>query len=527
MTGFLSAHGAELAGLALEHLGLVAVTMAIAIALAVPTGVLISRRPRLAGPVLGAASVAQTIPSLALFGFLIPLDWRLGELRLLGGIGAGTAVTALVIYALLPILRNTYTGLRGVDPALLEAGTALGMTPSQRLFGLELPLATGPIVAGIRTATVLTVAMATIAAAIDAGGLGKYIFRGLRMNDNGLILAGALTSAAIALGADALFGLLERAIAKRRPRPRAVSPRRRLALALGATAVVALGVGLFGAFGRPASGRPPVAIGAKDFTEQLILGELLAQEVEARGEAVLRRFDLGGSLAHEALVAGEIDAYVEYTGTALLAILKAPMLTDPAAVYAKVKEAYRDRYEATWGRPLGFDNTFAILVRSQDAKALKLRTVSDVARRAPRRWVLGFGQDFMSRPDGYAGFAKAYGLRPAAPPREMELALTYRALADGSVDLIAGNATDGLIARYGLTQLVDDRRYFPPYAAAPVARRASLTAHPALAEAIEALAGKVSAETMRALNDAVDNQHQSAREVVADFRLRSGLAAGS
>jgi glycine betaine/choline ABC-type transport system substrate-binding protein len=236
---------------------------------------------------------------------------------------------------------------------------------------------------------------------------------------------------------------------------------------------------------------------------------------------VVRRFDLGGSLAHQALVAGEIDVYVEYTGTALMAILKAPPMTDPAAVRAKVEAEYATRFGLAWTEPLGFDNTFAILVRGEDARREHLRTISDAARLAPG-WRAGFGPDFMVRADGYAAFAKAYHLAFAAPPREMDLALTYRALRDGQVDLVAGNATDGMIARYGLVQLADDRRFFPPYDAAPVVRREVL-ARPAVREALAALGGRVDVADMRALNDAVDAKGEAPRAAVAAFLKREGL----
>ncbi|MFN3429287.1 MAG: glycine betaine ABC transporter substrate-binding protein, partial [Candidatus Sericytochromatia bacterium] len=266
-----------------------------------------------------------------------------------------------------------------------------------------------------------------------------------------------------------------------------------------------------------------IVVGSKDFTEQLILGELVAQTIERQAKlGVTRRFDLGGNLAHDALVAGEIDAYVEYTGTALMAVLKQPPQTDPASVLKQVKTDYATRFNLTWTEPLGFGNTFAILVRADEAEKHHLKTISQAAALAPR-WRAGFGQDFMSRPDGYAGFARAYGLRFSGAPREMDLSLTYRALKDGQVDLIAGNATDGLIARYGLVQLEDDRRYFPPYDAVPVVRQAVLDAHPALRGAFKRLGGVLTVDAMRELNFQVDGERRDPKAVVADFLTKRGL----
>lgn len=514
---FIIRNQREMLELILEHLFLVLVSTGIAVAIGVPLGILLTRRPQLSKPVLGFANIMQTVPSLALFGFLIPVNLVLFDVKVVGGIGARTAIVALVLYALLPIIRNTFTGIRGVDPAIREAGRGMGMTDRQLLFQVELPLALGVIISGIRVATVICVGTATIAAAIDAGGLGRYIFRGLRMNDNVLILAGAVPAALIAIGADLFLGYVERAMQARE----AVKTTSRR-IAWSAAAAVAF-IAVF-AFLNYSAGKATakISVGSKDFTEQVILGELLAQAIEVKTPlSVERRFDLGGSLAHEALVAGEIDTYVEYTGTALLAILKAPPLKDPREVYRRVKEEYERRFQIDWTEPLGFNNTFAILVRGEDARKLGLKKISDVARLAPQ-WRAGFGQDFVSRADGYAGFARTYGLK-FKEVREMDLSLTYRALAENQVDIIAGNSTDGLISRYGLVQLDDDRSYFPPYDAVPVVRHAVLAQNPNLREVFAALGNILSVEEMRRLNYAVDGEKRQPRDVVREFLAQKGL----
>ncbi len=514
---FLLHNRREVTELTLEHLFLVAVSTGIAILIGVPLGILLTRKPALSKPVIGIANMLQTVPSLALFGFLIPLNIYLFQVRLIGGIGARTAIVALVLYALLPIIRNTFTGIRNVDPAIREAGRGMGMTDRQLLFQVELPLALGVILAGIRVATVICVGTATIAAAIDAGGLGRYIFRGLRMNDNTLILAGAVPAAIIALGADFLLGYGEKTMQE--GETAGSRSRKFFWVAAGTAALLAaVCIGLY----YPATGGDRIAVGSKDFTEQIILGELLAQTIEANtGLPVERRFDLGGNLAHDALVAGEIDAYVEYTGTALLAILKGERSNDPQQVYRRVKAEYAKRFGIEWLRPLGFSNTFAILVRREDADSFHLRTVSDAAR-VSAQWRAGFGQDFMSRPDGYAGFARAYGFH-FKETREMDLSLTYRALAEKQVDLIAGNSTDGLIDRYGLVQLEDNLRYFPPYDAVPLVRRSTLEKHPELNAVLERLGGILSVSEMRKLNYTVDGEHKQARDVAREFLLQKGL----
>ena len=515
---FLARNYHEMLGLVVEHLVLVAVSTGIAILIGVPLGIWLTRRPALSKPVLGFANIMQTVPSLALFGFLIPLNVYLFHVKIVGGIGARTAIVALVLYSLLPIIRNTFTGIGSVDPAIREAGRGMGMTDRQLLFQVELPLALGVIIAGVRVATVICVGTATIAAAIDAGGLGRYIFRGLRANDNVLILAGAVPAALIALGADLLLGWVERAL--QAGDALKANCRKVLLAVVSAAALLAI-LGLWSRLVGPSSDR--VAVGSKDFTEQVILGELLAQTIEANsGLQVVRRFDLGGNLAHEALVAGEIDIYVEYSGTALLAILKGQPSSDPQEVLRRVKADYAGRFQLEWSEPLGFNNTFAILVRGEDARRLGLKTVSDAAK-VSGQWRAGFGQDFMSRTDGYPGFAKTYGLH-FQETREMDLSLTYRALAEKQVDLIAGNSTDGLIARYGLAQLEDDRRYFPPYDAVPVARQAMLAKHPELRAILKRLGGILSVEEMRGLNYAVDGEKRQAKDVVREFLAKKSIA---
>lgn len=514
---FLRQNHRDLLQLSLEHLFLVVVATGAAALVGVPVGILLTRRPVLSKPVLAFANILQTIPSLALFGFLIPI---LGAY----GIGRVPAIIALFLYSLLPIIRNTFTGINGVDPAVREAARGMGMTDWQMLTQVELPLALNVIIAGLRVATVISIGTATIAAAIGAGGLGTYIFRGLRMNDNTLVLAGALPAALMALAADFSLGWFEKWLATG-SRSAAKSP---IKLSVFATVALALLVaaGLFlnrdffsggGAGDRDAGARGKVVIASKDFTEQVILSEIVAQLLESRaGLEVERKFELAGDLAHRGMLAGEIDGYVEYTGTAFTAILKHPPLTDPRAVYDQTRQEYAEQFQFEWSAPLGFQNTFAVLVRGEAARRLGLQKISDAAPFAPQ-WRAGFGQDFMSRQDGYPGFAKTYGLKFSAPPREMDLSLTYRALAAGQVDLIAGNSTDGLIDKLDLFQLEDDRRYFPPYEAAAVFRGATLARFPQIVEALKLLEGKLSDAEMRRLNYAVDAEHRSAKDVAREF----------
>jgi osmoprotectant transport system substrate-binding protein len=265
-------------------------------------------------------------------------------------------------------------------------------------------------------------------------------------------------------------------------------------------------------------------IGAKNFTEQVVLGELLSQEIEARSNLkVERRFYLAGSyICQQALVAGRIDAYVEYTGTALTAILKQPVDRNPQSVLETVRRLYASSYHITVGAPLGFENTFAMVIRGDDAERLHLTTLSQAAPHT-RQWRLGVGYEFEQRPDGLPGLSSAYGFQLPEPPRTMDLGLLYRALNAHQVDIIAANSTDGPIREFGLTVLEDDRHYFPPYQAVPLVRDEALERWPQIHTALDALSGRVTADDMRAMNEAVDIQHRNPADVVREFRLRKGL----
>jgi osmoprotectant transport system permease protein len=459
---------------------------------------------------------------LALFGLLIPIPF-------IGGIGARTAVIALALYALLPVIRNTVTGILGIDPKVREAATAMGMKGGQILKMVELPLAAPVILTGIRVAVVISVGVATVAAAVGAGGLGTYIFRGLRQNDNNLLIAGALASALLALVCDFALGQIERsyAIGEREHRMR----RRVVGFGIAGLLIAVVGFGFIsnlrseisdGRTGKtgaelPGSGQR-VVVGSKDFTESIILAEILAQMLQREGVTVERQFELGGDLAHKGLLSGQIDVYPEYTGTAYTAILKKPPITDPQAVYDQTKAEYESQFGLTLSPQLGFANDFAILVRGDVARLQNLKTISDAVP-VSRNWQAGFGQDFMSRADGYPGFSRGYGFNFAKQPREMDLSLTYRALQSGELDVIAGNSTDGLIAALDLFQLTDDRRYFPPYQAVFIARKETSDV---LANVFATLNNAISTDDMRKMNYEVDGNKRTPKEVAAEWLNAAG-----
>jgi osmoprotectant transport system permease protein len=511
---FLLSNWPELLTLSWQHVRLVFVSILIAVVIGVPTGILLTRYRSFRSPVLGVANIMQTIPSLALFGFLIPLPF-------IGGIGSRTALVALVLYSLLPIIRNTVTGILGVEPSVREAAVAVGMTDGQVLRQVELPLAMGVIVTGIRVATVIAVGVTTIAAAVGAGGLGVYIFRGLRQYDNNLLLAGALVAALLALIADFLLGLIEQQFSfdgrRRRVSPIQVALLILISLLIGLCGIASLR-GSRAQVASPTNANR-VVIASKDFTESIILAEIAAQILEGRGVLVERQFELGGNLPHQALLSGKADLYPEYTGTAYTAILHHPPISDPRAVFEQAKQEYATNFNLDISQPLGFENTFAILIRGDDARRWKLKTISDAAAHTPR-WRAGLGQDFMSRADGFPGFSKTYGLK-FAEVREMDLSLTYIALSSKQVDLIAGNSTEGRIAKLDLVQLEDDRHYFPPYEAVYVVRRKAMSTE--LNDVLTKLANAISTEEMRQLNYEVDGNKRDVKEVVKQWISKKAL----
>ena len=347
------------------------------------------------------------------------------------------------------------------------------------------------------------------------------------MNDDALVLTGAVPAALLALVLDAALGsVAARLQARVRPasaRPPSLRPLLLAGIAVAAVALVARHTAVADGGILAARARPRVVVCTKDFTEQVILGELLSQDLEARGVEVIRRFELGGNLCFQALLAGTVDVYPEYTGTAYTALLGHPAMTDAPAVLRAVRDELAARDDIDVSAPLGFANDFAILMRAADRSARGLRTLSDLARVSPPLRA-GFGQDFLSRADGYDGLVRTYGLRFAAPPREMDLSLTYRALADGQVDVIAGDSTNGLIDALDLAVVEDDRHYFPPYQAVWSTRRVAMRSIPELGAAVAGQVGTLPTLTMRRLNREADATRLAPSEVVRRFRLATGDA---
>lgn len=510
-----------------RHLMLTGSATCIAVLVGLPLGVLSSRVKGLRSPTLGVVGILQTIPSLAMLALLLLLT---------GKIGVIPAIIALALYALLPIVRNTVTGLESVPDTILEAARGVGMTNGQCLMRAEVPLALPVIVAGIRTAAVIGVGIATLSTYIGAGGLGDFIKRGLAMQDPRLMILGTIPAALLALLVDMAIWCTEWSL-----RPIQSWQRKLLGRSLRVAGRIApillILLGLATSLTQPFTetrfatasdqdriGRAGlVRIGSKEFAEQLILGEMMAQIIEAKTNLTVKKaLGLGGTMiCHEALVAGEIDLYAEYTGTGYRSILKQNKNLGPYATYAVVANSYSQTFNVEWLEPFGFNNTYAITVRKADAEQHGWQTIDDLAGRAETLRA-GFTSEFQERQDGYPGLQHAYGFRFGSD-RDLGPSLLCEALNRGEVDVICAFATDGRIAAYDLKVLKDNRGFFPPYAAAPVIRADVLAAHPELREALTSLAGLLDDATMQKLNYEVEGNKRLPENVAREFLQSKGL----
>ncbi len=516
LTQFVVAQLPTLGAKLIEQLYLVGISIFVAILIGIPLGILIHRMPRTRNVVMSIANICQTIPSLALLAFLIPFF----------GIGAEPAIIALSIYAVLPIIRNTVTGIAGLPAELLEAAYGLGFANLQRLWIVELPLALPIIVAGIRSATAMTVGIATLAAFVGAGGLGDFINQGLATNSTRLILLGAIPAALLALLLDFIIAQIEISLAKRKQH--SMRSRRRRITIIATVVVIIIGT-VLSLNSRDSSWslqhRDKIRIATKNFTEQLILGELMAQVIAAHTDLkVIRKFNLGTtSVVHEAMQKGDVDIYPEYTGTAYLVVLKNQYNgnLNPQALYDLVKREYLQRYHIVWLKTFGFNNTQAIAVRKDFAKQHRLHDISDLIP-IENTLVIGAPAEFISRPDAMLGLKRVYHLK-FAQVRSIDPGLMYKAIANNAVNVIAAFSTDSRILAYKLQILSDDKHLFPAYDAAPLIRQSVLQAHPEIASALRPLLGHINAQTMRALNYQVDVKKRTPHAVAEQFLLRNKL----
>lgn len=485
----------------LQHCQISLLALLIALIIAVPLGIILQRRRALSEAALQVTGIIQTIPSLALLGLMIPLM----------GIGTAPAVTALVAYALFPITQSTITGLNSVDSDLVEAGTAFGMTRWQRLRIFELPIAMPVIVSGVRTAAVMIIGTATLAALIGAGGLGTFILLGIDRNDNALILIGAISAAVLAFLCNTVIHWLEH--------------RSLRAIAAAGLAIIVMLIGSYvPQMITAAHTKETVVIAGKLGPEPEILMNMYKELIEDSTDiAVEVKPNFGKTtFVYEALKRGDIDIYPEFTGTiteSLLTDTPVPS-TDPQTVYEQARDGIAEQDDLLLLEPMQFQDTYAVAVRKDYAQNNDLKTISDL-NRVEKNATAGFSLEFNDRQDGGRGLRTQYGLDLQV--KTMEPSLRYQALLHDDVQIIDAYSTDAEISQYDLVVLQDDQQLFPPYQGAPLMREDFAKEHPEIEDALNVLGGRITDEQMSRMNYEVKVQGKRAADVAHEFLTQEGL----
>lgn len=490
----------QLIGALFEHIQISLISLLIAVMIAIPLGIYLTKRPKIAESIIGVTAVLQTIPSLALLGLLIPLF----------GIGKVPAIIALVIYALLPIIRNTYTGIKEVDPSLVEAAMAMGMNNRKRLMKVELPLALPVMMAGIRTAMVLIVGTATLAALIGAGGLGDIILLGIDRNNTSLIILGAIPAAILALLFDFLLKRLEKASYKNS------------IIAIGSIIVL---VGFF--FLAPFvmnSQNQEIVIAGKLGSEPEILINMYKILIEDETDLqVSLKPGLGKtSFVFNALRSNSIDIYPEFTGTAIAEFLKETAdSTNRDEVYEQARKGMLDQFDMELLQPMAYNNTYALAVPNEFAEKYHVKTISDL-KSVENSVKAGFTLEFSDREDGYVGMQKLYDIH-FANFVTMEPKLRYSAVESGDIEVIDAYSTDSELRQYSLKVLEDDKQLFPPYQGAPLLRAETVEKYPEIKEALNKLAGKITDDEMREMNYQVNVEGKKPYEIAKEYLKKEKL----
>lgn len=489
----------------IDHLRISLTAGAIAVVLGMLVGILISEYRQIAKLTLGAVNWLYTIPAISLLGFLIPV----------AGIGDTTAIIALTVYALLPMVRGTYTGIATIDAKLVEAAKGMGSTRLQVLTRIKLPLAMPVVMASIRNMLTMTIALAGIASFIGAGGLGMAIYRGITTNNTAMTLAGSLLIAVLAVAMDAALGFAETLIARRRAGfSRQNAPQ--------AAAIAILGAGLILAAFAHADSRQTIHIATKPMTEQYIIGEMLALLIEQdTGLQVRLTQGVGGGTSNiqPGMQKGDFDIYPEYTGTAWNMVLKESSLYDES-MFASLQAAYQQKLNMSWAGMYGFNNTYGLAVRKELADQYNLKTYSDLAA-VSDRLIFGAEYDFFEREDGYAPLCKTYGFRFKGTA-DLDIGLKYQAINQGKIDVMNIFTTDGQLSVSKLVVLRDDKHFYPSYRCGNVIRNETAAAHPEVKRTLETVTGLISDDMMARMNYQVEMQAQEPKAVARSFLRAAG-----
>lgn len=512
----------ELLDLFIEHMNMTTMAVFISLLIGVPVGILITRSKVAAKIVIGIANVMQSIPCIALLAFSVPFV----------GIGAKPAILMVIVYALLPIIKNTYTGIIGIDPKTIEVAKGIGLTKWKRLFRIELPIAAPYIMSGIRISAVAAVGTMTIAAFAGAGGLGWFINLGLNSQNIGLVLLGAIPASLLALGIDFLLGRLEHAVTPEGLRPPELiqniskkKRRREQAVIFTICGLLVLLPLLSSAVKSIESqGKKTITVGTSNFTEVLILGYMYSDLIESNTDIeVEQRFNLnGGVVCFNAIQNGDIDMFVEYTGSLLPNYLHQPIeSTDPQEVYEKSAEILMRDHQIRLSEPLGFNNTYVMSVRPETAETYQLRTLSDLMRLAPELR-LGCTVEFLQRGDCLPLLEETFGTSFESTSG-LDGSIRYQAISSDEVDVIDAFSTDALLEKEGLVLMEDDTGFFPPYYAVNLVRQDTLDRFPELEPVLAKMDGILDEATMRALNMQVDIEGKDAKDVAHQFLEERGL----
>ena len=490
--------------LILTHLGIALTAALIATILGIWLGLILSEHPKYAGSVIAVINVVYTIPSIAMLGFLIPIS----------GIGNTTAIIALFIYALLPMVRSTYTGIQNIDPVLIEAAYAMGSTNKQVLYKIKLPLALPIIIAALRNMVTMTIALTGIASFIGAGGLGVAIYRGITSNNTALIIVGSVLVALLALILDGILGIWNKSILKHKRIAKVIPV---LIVALIFTLTSGL---LFSRFVK--SGRV-IHIATKPVTEGYILGEILATLIEEKTDLKVNiTYGVGGGTSniHPAMARGDFDMYPEYTGTVWKLILGEEDKYNESK-FGEMLTKYESKYGITFKGLYGFNSTYSIAVRKETAEKYHLKTYSDLSA-VSSNLSFGAGYDFYEREDGFKAVSEAYNFK-FKKEVDMDNGLKYQALRDKKIDAINVFTTDGQIASDDIVVLKDDKKFYPSYLAGTVVRLDTLKKFPELEEVLMLLEGQIAEKKMSELNRYVEIDEMKAKDVAVKFLKEIGL----
>ncbi|RDW19791.1 osmoprotectant update ABC transporter permease/substrate-binding subunit OpuFB [Oceanobacillus chungangensis] len=499
LTTFQERQG-QLVSTLLEHIELSFIALFLAVLIAIPLGIYLTKKPKLAEYIIGITAVLQTIPSLALLGLLIPLV----------GIGKLPAVIALVIYALLPIVRNTYTGIKEVDQSLVEAATAMGMNRRKRLIKVELPLALPVMMAGIRTSMVLIIGTATLAALIGGGGLGELILLGIDRLDTSLILLGAIPAALLAIIFDFILRRMENLSFKN------------MVMSAGVITLAAIIIILLPFITNEKE--DTIVIAGKLGAEPEILINMYKLLIENETDLNVELEPGFGktSFVFNALNSGDIDIYPEFSGTIISEFLKETAVsTDREEVYEQAKAGIKEDYDLTLLEPMDFNNTYTLAVSEEFAERHQVETISDL-KPLEQEVRAGFTLEFNDREDGYIGIQNLYDI---SFPNviTMEPKLRYTAIESGEINVMDAYSTDSELREFNLTVLEDDQELFPPYQGAPLLRTETVREHPEIADALNKLSGKITDDEMREMNYQVNVEGEKAQDVAAEYLKNEGL----